>query len=713
MSQQTLNGISAEANKDVIELQERIDAFKEGKIPEERFKAFRLTRGVYGQRQSGVQMFRLKIPYGKLTSDQLIRIADISDRYSNGNLHATTRQNIQLHYVKLDDSPQVWKELEEKGVTSREACGNTVRNITASANSGIDPNEPFDVAPYVQATFEYFLRNPICQDMGRKVKIAFSSSESDSAFTYIHDFGLIPRIQGGKRGFKLVLAGGLGAQAMIAKPVTEFLPENELLPFIEAALRVFDRYGEREKREKARMKFLIDEKRGLGIAKFLELVEIERKSLKQQQITIETEKESVNVPKLESLDTEVADKDKYDLWLKTNVFEQKQKGFFGVQVKLELGNITSDKARAFSEIVKKYLADDIRITVNQGFVLRYATKEILPSLFNELDNLGLAEPGFDSTADITACPGTDTCNLGVTNSTAISLELERLIRDEFPELLEDQNIKIKISGCMNSCGQHMIANIGFHGSSIKNGERVIPALQVVMGGGVDPEGKGFIAEKVIKLPTKRIPDALRVTLKEYQKNATEGEYFNDYFQRTGRRYFYDLLKPLADTTTLKEVDYIDWGHDDNYIQEIGVGECASVSYDMIGTIIGDAQERLGWAQEALLENQYGDSIYNSYSSLVIAAKALLLGKDIRCNTHQKIIDTFEQEFIESNEFSLEGSYKDTVLQINKNKPSEEFANKYFAEAKGFLEKLNGFREKRSGENGLQLEKLVVGDFYKA
>ena len=710
-----IDKISAEAQKDIGILEERIEKFHQGEIQEERFKAYRLTRGVYGQRQLGVQMIRIKIPYGKLTGEQLVQIANISDEFSNGNLHATTRQNIQLHYVKLDDSPAVWSKLEEVGVTLRESCGNTVRNITASAKAGVDPDEPFDVSPYAETAFQYFLRNPVCQDMGRKIKSAFSSSEKDSAYTYIHDFGFIPRVQEGKRGFKVVLGGGLGAQAMIAQTAYEFLPEDQLIPFMEATLRVFDRYGEREKRHKARMKYLLEEKKGLGMERLLSLIEEETKGLTYTEYPIdlgiipETE-----IPEAKEVEgSYFVNEEKYQEWLDTNVFEQKQEGFFGVNIKLQLGNISSDTARALATAIKGYVADDIRVTVNQGLQLKYARKEVLPYLFAKLDELGLADSGFGSTADITACPGTDTCNLAVTNSTGISIELENLIRNEFPHLVKDSDINIKISGCMNSCGQHMVANIGFHGSSIKKGEFVIPALQVVIGGGVDQSGKGFIADKVIKLPTKRVPEAVRLLLSDYEENSNEGEYYNDYYQRQGKIYFYDLLKHLGDLATLSATDFIDWGHNEKFVPEIGVGECAGVSYDMVGTIVGDAEERLLFAKEGLENERYADSIYNSYSALVIGAKALLLSKDVACNTHRKIISDFNEHYIKTGEFKLDQDFESLVLQINKNEPSRDFAEVYYGQAAGFLSKLHELRSKQVGENISLEEKLVIDNFYKA
>ncbi len=709
-----INKVSVEAKKDILELEQKINDFKDGKIIEDKFKHFRLTRGVYGQRQTGVQMFRIKVPFGKLTSEQLVRMADISERFTNGNLHLTTRQNIQMHHVKLEDSPEIWTLLEEKNITAREACGNTVRNLTGSANAGIDPDEPFDISPYVYASFQYFLRNPICQDMGRKIKPAFSSSDKDSAFTYFHDFGFIPKIKqvDGKevRGFKVVVGGGLGAQAIVAQTAYEFLEENKIIPFMEACLRVFDRYGERVKRQKARMKFLVKK---LGLDGFMELVEAERKALKNHTVEIDTSlvPESVPAPEKEVPSVEISDQEKYDKWLKTNIFEQKQKGFYALQIKVLLGDIHAEKARKLAALVKEWAADDIRITINQGFLLKFIRKEALPYLFVKLDELGLAEPGFGSTADITACPGTDTCNLAVTNSTGLTEVLEQVIKDEYPDLIEERNIQIKISGCMNACGQHMAANIGFHGSSIRHDGLVAPAMQVVLGGGVDPNGQGFIAEKVIKVPTKRTPDVIRTVLEDYYAKSTEGEYFNDYYYRQGKRYFYDILKPLGDKKNLVENDYQDWGQEETYKQEIGVGECAGVSYDVVAAIIDEANEKLSLSEEAFSLNSFADSIYHTYSSLVIGAKALLLSKDVLCNTQKGIIEDFDTHYVTTNEIKLDSSFADLTLQIKKNEPSEDFAKQYLAQANAFMDKVLAIRAMQLIQNGK--DKTVIGNHYKA
>src|SRR5689334_20376343 len=276
--------------KDILELERKIREFREGRIPEEKFRSLRLARGVYGQRQQGVQMVRIKLPYGKMTLAQWKRIADVSDEFSTGNLHLTTRQDIQIHFVSLERTPELWNLLEEDHITIREACGNTVRNVTASDQAGVDPDEPFDVTPYAHGVFEYFLRKPVCQDMGRKFKIAFSSSEKDTALTFMHDVGLIPRIRevNGKptRGFKVMIGGGLGAQPFLAITTHEFLEEDLLVPYIEKVRRAFDRYGERASRHKARLKFLIQK---IGIAAFNELVEEEQKALTYQRYSIGTE----------------------------------------------------------------------------------------------------------------------------------------------------------------------------------------------------------------------------------------------------------------------------------------------------------------------------------------------------------------------------------------------------------------------------------------
>ena len=702
------NNISPEAKRDIVELADKIDFFSSGLGNEEAFRKFRLTRGVYGQRQAGVQMIRIKLPYGKLTANQLTRIADCSDKYATGNLHATTRQDIQLHFVKLADSPLLWNDLEDAGITLREACGNTVRNVTASFKAGIDPNEPFDVTPHAHAIFEYFLRNPICQDMGRKFKISLSSSEKDEAFGFMHDIGVVPRlqVQAGVqvRGFKVLIGGGLGAQPFLAQVAHEFLPENQLIPFIEATIRVFDRYGERARRHKARLKYLLND---LGLEDFLAKVNAEWIALKSPVLEIEPSAfdNPENLPRLPPAIAylgEFPESQEYKVWRETNVFEQKQKGFFAVQIRVQLGDFHSDTARSLAEIVRQYAADDLRVTPNQGYIMRFVRPENLPAVHAKLVALNLAEPGFDTTADITTCPGTDTCNLAISSSYGITRELERIMKAEFPEIVYNDDIKIKISGCMNGCGQHSIANIGFHGSSIKNGAYVLPALQVLLGGGFGENGTGSVGDKVIKIPTKRGPDALRLLLTDFQNEAFGPEYFNQYYQRVGKNYFYTLLKPLADLSKAVDSDYVDWDHTERYATEVGVGECASVILDLVATTLIEADEKYQKAKDTLDNRSYADAVYHAYNTYITAAKAGLLALSIPTNTQIGIVNDADVQFSGGN-----GDLKTSILSINQNEATPAFAAKYIADAGTFLKLIQTKRAEQIENEGAPEPQSVV------
>jgi len=719
--------VAAVAKRDIVDLQNKIDAFNTGETPEEAFRKFRLTRGVYGQRQPGVQMIRIKLPFGRITADQLVRIADTSDKFATGNLHATTRQDIQLHFVKLSDSPQLWADLEDAGITLKEACGNTIRNVTASSVAGIDPDEPFDVTPIAHSIFTYFLRNPINQDMGRKFKIAVSSSEKDSALAFIHDVGLIAKMgtnEAGEtvKGFKVLLGGGLGAQPFSAQTAYEFLEEENVIPFIEGVLRVFDRYGERVRRHKARMKFLLNE---LGLEEMMARVKLERTALKNKVFTIpqdlfETPATSVDYAPRASVSEDVildiasesieeSGIETFKKWLKTNVFEQKQKGWYAVQLRVLLGDMHSDIARSLADIVRKYAADDIRVTVNQGYILRFVKGEDLVAIYHELNNLGLASPGFDSTMDITTCPGTDTCNLAISSSYGITRVLEDVMKDEFPEMIYNQDIKIKISGCMNGCGQHNASNIGFHGSSIKNGKLVLPALQVLLGGGFSGDGIGLIGDKVIKVPTKRGPEALRTLFNDYEANAFDGEYYNQYYTRQTKNYFFQLLKPIADLSTIQDDDYRDWDHDEMFKTEIGVGECASVLVDLVATTITEGQEKLNLAKENFESGIWADAIYHAYNVLITGAKGLLMTKEVNTNTQYGIINDFQTNFGQEFKYEIPAEYvlpdseetpfRSLAFSINKFEPTEAFATYFIGTAEKFLNFVRNTREAQLMETG--------------
>lgn len=685
--------------RDIIELEQKIRLFREGKMTDEKFRSLRLARGIYGQRQQGVQMVRIKLPYGKMTLQQWKRIADISDEYSTGNLHLTTRQDIQLHFVSLDRTPQLWTQLDLDELTIREACGNTVRNITASDQAGIDPEEPFDITPYADAAFRYFLRNPICQDMGRKFKIAFSSSEKDTALTFMHDIGVIPKIRvvDGKevRGFKVMVGGGLGAQPYLAKVGHEFLETDQLIPYIETVLRVFDRYGERSSRHKARMKFLIQK---IGMEEFERLVKEEHKAIRSKSFPVDHEAWPAEVVPADGFVAPaftIKDQQRFEAWKKTNTFEQKQKGYFGAYIRVPLGDIKSHTSRWLIEKLRPVIAEDLRVTVNQGLLLKFIREENLPYIFSLLEEAGFSAAGFDSVADITSCPGTDTCNLAISSSTGISAALESVIHEEFPDLIYNNDIKIKISGCMNSCGQHGLAHIGFHGSSMKSAGKVLPALQVLLGGGVLRDGAGRVSDKVLKVPSRRGPDVLRSLLNDYEDNAQEKELFNDYYDRKGEKYFYELLKPLADLTTLTDGDFIDWGQAEGYSTAIGVGECAGVMIDLIATLLFEAEEKLDWSLQSLANGAWADSIYQSYASLIQTAKSILLDENVNCNTQHGIMNDFDKHFVETGKFKIPAdTFRSLALQINQHEPTESFAKQYYQQAKTFFDKAQQYRAER-------------------
>ncbi len=681
--------------KDILELEQKIHAFNSGEIDEERFRSLRLARGVYGQRQPGVQMIRIKLPYGKVTSEQLHRIADVSDKYSTGRLHITTRQDIQIHHVSLDRTPELWSELERDDITLREACGNAVRNITASANAGIDPKEAFDVSPYAQAMFQFFLRNPVSQEMGRKIKIAFSSSEEDTALTYIHDLGFIPKVKIIKgveqRGFKVLLAGGLGTQSRHADIAHEFLPEDQLLPFTEGVLRVFDRYGERSKRLKARLKFLVKE---LGLHEFLKLVEEERLALQFKEFNVLIE-DTVIVPSSVNLPAvHIEDPESFGIWKTTNVYPQKQEDLFAIGIRVSLGDFYTAKARALADLIKKYGANELRFTIRQNMLLRNIHKDALPFFYQELDRLGMARSGYESALDITSCPGTDTCNLGIASSTGIARELEKVLHNEYPNYIGEEDIAIKISGCMNSCGQHMMASIGFQGMTLKSGVKVAPALQVLLGGVNKGDGAGLFADKVIKIPSKRGPEALRLLLNDFEKNKILGQTFSQYYKVEGRGYFNELLKPLSETNNLEDSDFIDWGHENAYKKQIGIGECAGVLIDLVSTLLLESEEKFEAAKAAIKLGQWADGIYHSYTAMVNTAKAALISEGHKTNTQVGIVRDFDKQLVDTGIIPLTQKLADTIYQINEYPPSEFFANTYLAEAIAIYKKVDSYRLKQ-------------------
>ncbi len=669
--------------KDILELGQKISAFKDGVISEDQFRALRLARGVYGQRQQGVQMIRIKLPFGKISTAQLRRIAKVSDEYSDGHIHLTTRQDVQIYHVSLDRTPELWAELEQDDITLREACGNTVRNITASPFAGILKDELFDVSPYADAMFRYFLRKPFGQELGRKIKMAFSATDQDDALTFIHDIGFIPRIENGRKGFKVVIGGGLGAQPFFAQTAHEFLPVEEIIPFAEAVIRVFDRLGERNNRNKARLKYVIAK---IGLDSFLDEVEAEQPAVQFDASFLETITEQiVDFQLLESIDFKSYYK-KHDgafqRWLDLNVQPQKQAGYFAVGLKIPLGNLSSNDFRSLACLFDELQLSDLRITIQQGILVRFVPLLALFPLYTALSELGIGNPGVNSIADVTACPGTETCNLAISSSTHVALAIEEHLYSNYPELLTQSEIRIKISGCMNSCGQHGIAQIGLHGSSQKVNGLTMPALQLLLGGGRNADGSGRISEKVIKFPSKRVLTILSALLDDYLDH-NNNEIFNDYYDRRGNKYFYDLLKPIADTTEVSDVEFIDWGSDEQFKTAIGVGECAGVVIDLIGSLFYDVQEKLSKAKEAIHFQSWADATYHAYSAGIVAAKAYLLKKGVRCNTQIGIIHDLDAQG-ETWKSLTDQNFESSLLRIRQEKATETFSTDYVRIIESFV-----------------------------
>ncbi|MGB3144151.1 MAG: HEPN domain-containing protein [Maribacter sp.] len=681
--------------KDILELERKIHEFHGGKLDEEKFRSLRLARGVYGQRQEGVQMIRIKLPYGKVSSKQLLRICDVSDEYSTGRLHITTRQDIQIHYVDLNRTPELWSELEKDDITLREACGNTVRNVTASETAGVDVDEPFDVSPYAHGLFQYFLRNPVSQEMGRKFKVSFSASDADTGLSYMHDLGFIAKIQNGEHGFKVMLGGGLGSQPRHADELYSFLPTDQIIPLMETVVRVFDRYGERKSRAKARMKFLLKD---LGLDGFKELLAAEKTAVPFDSFPIDAEAyPKIKVSNETAPEVEISNTTEFEQWKSTNVIAQKQPGFKAIGIKVLLGDFYTDKARLLAGLVQKYAAGEIRLSLRQNILIPYVKEELIPFFYNELKKLGFAEAGYNKALDITACPGTDTCNLGIASSTGIAEELERVIKAEYPHYINNEDVVIKISGCMNACGQHNMANIGFQGMSVRTKDKLTaPALQVLLGGSNDGNGQGRFADKVVKVPSKRGPQALRLILDDFDANGN-GLSFPDYYAEKGQMYFYDFLTPLSSVDDLTADDFIDWGNEERYEKAIGVGECAGVVIDLIATLLFESEEKIQNAQDMLEDGKWAASIYHAYSSMVNSAKAMLTSENTKVNTHVSIIKDFDEKFVADGRIAVVGGFENLVLQLNKNEPSEEFAASYIKDAKLFLETVEKFRQQELAE----------------
>lgn len=575
----TLTTVRKQIPKEILEdiewFESLVAKFKGGEITDDEFTPQRLKMGVYGQRQGpGVQMLRTKIPYGGLTADQLDALADAADNFSTGKAHVTTRQNIQFHFVKLDNVSTVLRDLGEEGIMSREACGNVIRNITGCHLAGVCPFEAFDVTPYAHAVAFHFLRRPEFQNLPRKFKISFTAcppgcrSCRACGIPHIHDIGIVGKIVGGRRVFELWVGGGLGNSPRFAELLEDLTPEDELARTIEAVLLVFNQHGNRNNRARARMKFVLDK---LGLDKFRELVFTEREKL---------EKVELHLPLLEekpgaSNGTYHPSEGGYEEWKRKNVVPQKQFGYSAVYVPLPVGDITSDQLRALARVSRRYAAQGVRTTVTQGFVLRWVSNGNLPLVHGELKRAGLDNPDSGTLKDITSCPGASTCNLAFTHSKNLGVSLREEL-EKYPELVEAAgNLSVKISGCPNACGQHHIADIGFYGMNGYAGSVMIPVYNVLVGGGITAGTTSF-GLALGKVPARLVPEAFIRIVKFYVENRNDGETFHDFVTRRGKADFENLISDLLAIRMKDAPEFLrkDLRTDEIYAPKIMKGECA-------------------------------------------------------------------------------------------------------------------------------------------
>jgi sulfite reductase beta subunit-like hemoprotein len=571
-----------------------------GEIDEDVFRVFRLNQGIYGQRQGGFnQMVRVKIPYGRVEPDQLEMFAYLADNYSRGWAHLTTRQNVQFHFVQLEQAGEVLRLLASVGLTSREACGDTVRNVAGCHLAGACPYEVLDISPWAEATKDLFLRNPIAQRLPRKFKINFSGCATDCGQAMFNDVGVIavnrPRADGTvEPGFRVFMAGGLGANPHPAQALEEFTPREDLLPTIEAILRVQDHYGNRDNKLRARLKWLVDT---MGIDELRERILKERKFLPASAtypggipaVVVREGDAPAGMGTGVSADgglakfvatgsgatpVEFRNLDPVARWDTANVVRGRSNGTVSAYAYARLGDITVEQFRGLAQIQRDF-GVEVRITNRQNFVLRGLTEEQLPELFSRLDALGMAEAGAELARDVVSCPGADTCNLAVTQSRGLAADIGNALEEA--GLAEVGGVRINISGCTNSCGQHHIADIGFVGIERRAHGRAAPGYHMMLGGRVGNMEIAF-GEKSVKLPAKRVSQAVVRVVEQFAGERDAGETFSDWLTRVGGAK--EVSRTLADLDNFPSPEeapdfFIDFDETGPYVAEVGDSECAT------------------------------------------------------------------------------------------------------------------------------------------
>jgi len=723
--------ISESLEQEISEFESQMEMMRRGEIDPRIFGETRLRRGIYGQRYDNGQrddgnrirkivypsgelmkgpdtfwdapgMLRIKNPFGVVTVDQMVVMSDLAEEYADGVLHVTTRQDIQYHYVHIEDMPPVMRRLAAVGITTKEACGNVVRNVTACPLAGVCNDEAFDVTPYSAALTNFLLGHPDCQDFGRKFKIAFSGCYDHACgLVNMHDLGALAitkEVDGEvKRGFKLFVGGGLGAVPHPAKIFDEFVPEEELLPLSQAMGRVFARLGEKKNRAKARVKFLIAK---IGIEEFKRLVLEERKILPYDDRWTsylehgpEYDEKAIKSPS--DIKTS-SDEPEFDHWLSTNIYSQRQKGYSVVTISLPLGDISSHQGRKLAYIADKYVGDAMRLTVEQNIVLRWVSNKDLPELYKELNAVGLAIPDAGTIVDVTSCPGTDTCKLGIASSRGLAGELRLQLAQKSLELDKAiKGLRIKVSGCFNSCGQHHIADIGFYGNSRNIKGFKVPHFQVVLGGEWKNNG-GSYGMAIGAVPSKKIPKAVTLITEGFIKERLSfDETFQEYVARVGKKYMRLIIEQLMVVPSHEEDAsyYSDWGDPREFsLGDMGVGECAGEIVSREEFELQAAEREVFEAQLALEENNFIDANIKSYQAMLKAARALIRieNYDVE-DSPEVIVQEFKIRFFDNKRFFdkyAKGKFGRYLLQRfdeDKAEAIEDVSRRYVEESQLFIE----------------------------
>jgi len=649
--------ISHGIDKSVELYETELNRWLKGEVPDKIFTEFRLRHGVYGQRQEGVQMIRIKLPLGMVSVRQMETLADLSEELADRVSHVTTRQDIQYHNVSIKDTPELMRRLGEVGITTAEACGNVVRNVCACPKTGTCSTESFDPTPDALAMTEFMLKHPDAQDFGRKFKIAYSGCASEMCgLTNIHDLGLIATIreEDGQRkeGFQVFIGGGLGAVPRQARLLYEFYPREKIFPLIQAISRIFTRHGERKNRNRARFKFVVD-KFGIEETRIMLEEELKKISMDSERAGIFAKYESYEEKPLKapsSLDLD-AQSDEFKKWFQHNVEQQKQEGYSIVHVFLPLGDISAFQFRQLGNCTRKYIQDTIRLSVEQNIVLRWVSNEDLPSLYEDLKSFHLH--GIANVlGDVTACPGSESCKLGITASRGLAATLHEQFQNELSEMGNQKGMKIKISGCPNSCGQHHIADLGFFGSAQSKEGKVAPVFQMVLGGTTEANAASY-GLAIGKISPHHIPEAVQRLNQLYQNSKENGEGFTQFVERLGKKAIKNELADLMKLPTYAESPefFMDSRRTTAFKVETGKGECAGELLPRSEFLLEECDRLNAQATQYLESGERLDEAYElTISSMRKSAIALLLTQGLEEFGDYNVIDEFRSKFVDTQIF---------------------------------------------------------------